>query len=246
MTEDNNPKPTKKTSAVPLRKETVRVTLKANPSDRAHASAAGTPPEPAPTIALKSPSPTVPAVPPPVSLPPKAPQMPSLPTVKLQSSAQAPNPVAAPTVAASTFAGAENLVPPPKPSTLKIATPDFAAPLNPDAEVPEPAPTVGLATPGTPPPVGAASQPLPKATVQIQPTQAMSVPGLGDGVPQMTTVSAENLEEAAADRAESTNTLFSIVALVAAVILLGLQLGTANVWVNDDTIDNPGWGRLFD
>jgi hypothetical protein len=105
---------------------------------------------------------------------------------------------------------------------------------------------VGLATPGTPPPVGAASQPLPKATVQIQPTQAMSVPGLGDGVPQMTTVSAENLEEAAADRAESTNTLFSIVALVAAVILLGLQLGTANVWVNDDTIDNPGWGRLFD
>lgn len=245
MTEDNSPKPTKKTSAVPLRKETVRVTLKANPSDRAHADATGAPPEPAPTIALKSPSSSVPAVPPPTALPPQAPKIPqSPPTVKLQSSGQAPNPVAAPTVAASTFAGAENLVPPPKPSTLKIATPDFTEPLNSDAEVPDPAPTVGLATPGTPPPVGASSQPLPKATVQI--TQAMSVPDVAAGVAQFTTAKADDLEDAAADRAESTNTAFSIVALVAAVILLGLQLGTANVWVNDDTIDNPGWGRLFD
>jgi hypothetical protein len=74
----------------------------------------------------------------------------------------------------------------------------------------------------------------------------MSVPNAAGAGPQLTTVSVENLEEAAADRAESTNTVFSIVALVAAVILLGLQLGTANVWVNDDTLDNPGWGRLFD
>lgn len=251
MTEDNNPKPTKKTSAVPLRKETVRVTLKSNPSDSPHADTAGAPPEPAPTIPLKSPGTDVPAVPPPTSTIPMAPQeapkVPQAPpTIKLQSPTQAPNPVAAPTVAASTFAGAENLVPPPKPSTLKIATPDFAEPVGQDAEVPEPAPTVGLAGPGTPPPVGASSQPLPKATVQIQPTEAMSVPADGSAGPQITTVSAENLEEAAADRAEATNTVFSIVALVAAVILLGFQLGTANVWVNDDTSDNPGWGRLFD
>ncbi len=245
MTEDNNPKPTKKTSAVPLRKETVRVTLKANPSDRSQQDAPSVPPEPAPTIALKSPSSGVPAVPPPTSLPPRAPQVPqSPPTVKLQTASQAPNPVAAPTVAASTFAGAENLVPPPKPSTLKIATPDFTEPVNPNAEVPDPAPTVGLATPATPPPVGASSQPLPKATVQI--TQAMSVPDVAAGVAQFTTAKADDLEDAAADRAESTNTAFSIMALVAAVILLGLQLGMANVWVNDDTAESPGWGRLFD
>jgi hypothetical protein len=169
-------------------------------------------------------------------------------TAKLQTATQAKNPIAAPTVAASTFAGAENLVPPPKPSTLKIATPDFVEPVDPGgAEVPEPAPTVSLSTPQTPPPTaGASSQPLPKATVQIQPTESMSVPNVAGAGPQLTTVSVENLEEAAADRAESTNTVFSIVALVAAVILLGLQLGTANIWVNDDTLDNPGWGRLFD
>lgn len=251
MTEDNNPKPTKKTSAVPLRKETVRVTLKSNPNERDADTNAGAPPEPAPTIPLKSPTTGAPAVPPPspatrpIPQAPKAPQMPA--TGKLQTSSQAKNPIAAPTVAASTFAGAENLVPPPKPSTLKIATPDFAEPVDPQgAEVPEPAPTVSLATPQTPPPVGASSQPLPKATVQIQPTESMAVPDASAAGPQLTTARVEDLEEAAADRAESTNTVFSIVALVAAVILLGLQLGTANIWVNDESLDNPGWGRLFD
>ena len=65
MTEDNNPKPMKKTSAVPLRKETVRVTLKANPSDNGNSGAAGSPPAPAPTISLKAPASGPPAVPPP-------------------------------------------------------------------------------------------------------------------------------------------------------------------------------------
>ena len=62
MTEGNNPKPMKKTSAVPLRKETVRVTLKANPSDNGNAGAAGSPPAPAPTISLKAPASGPPAV----------------------------------------------------------------------------------------------------------------------------------------------------------------------------------------
>ena len=35
MTDENDPKPMKKTSAVPLRKETVRVTLKATPDSGA-------------------------------------------------------------------------------------------------------------------------------------------------------------------------------------------------------------------
>ena len=86
MTEGNNPKPTKKTSAVPLRKETVRVTLKANPSDNGNAGAAGSPPAPAPTISLKAPVSGPPAVPPPAPTaptPPRAPKAP--PTVKLQT-----------------------------------------------------------------------------------------------------------------------------------------------------------------
>ena len=63
-------------------------------------------------------------------------------------------------------------MPPPKPSTLKIASPDFDEPKATDSAVPEPAPTVGLATPGTDQPAGASSQPLPKATVQIQQARA--------------------------------------------------------------------------
>ena len=244
MTEDNNPKPMKKTSAVPLRKETVRVTLKANPSDNGNSGAADSPPAPAPTISLKAPASGPPAVPPPAPTtptPPRAPKAP--PTVKLQT---APNPVAAPTVAASSFAGAKNLVPPPKPSTLKIASPDFDEPKATDSAVPEPAPTVGLATPGTDQPAGASSQPLPKATVQIQQGEPMSVQAEGGGDSLLSTVSVEDPEEAAAQRAEGTATVLSAVALVAAVIVLGIQLGTANIWVNDETHESPGWGRLFD
>ena len=245
MTEGNNPKPMKKTSAVPLRKETVRVTLKANPSDNGNSGAADSPPAPAPTISLKAPASGPPAVPPPAPTTPtpsRAPKAP--PTVKLQT---APNPVAAPTVAASSFAGAKNLVPPPKPSTLKIASPDFDEPKATDSAVPEPAPTVGLATPGTDQPAGASSQPLPKATVQIQQGEPMSTPTQAEGSDSLlSTVSVEDPEEAAAQRAEGTATVLSAVALVAAVIVLGIQLGTANIWVNDETHESPGWGRLFD
>jgi len=245
MTEGNNPKPMKKTSAVPLRKETVRVTLKANPSDNGNSGAAGSPPAPAPTISLKAPASGPPAVPPPAPTTPTPPRAPKAqPTVKLQT---APNPVAAPTVAASSFAGAKNLVPPPKPSTLKIASPDFDEPKATDSAVPEPAPTVGLATPGTDQPAGASSQPLPKATVQIQQGEPMPTPTQAEGSDSLlSTVSVEDPEEAAAQRAEGTATVLSAVALVAAVIVLGIQLGTANIWVNDETHESPGWGRLFD
>ena len=244
MTEDNNPKPMKKTSAVPLRKETVRVTLKANPSDHGNSGAAGYPPAPAPTIPLRAPVSGPPAVPPPAPTAPTPPRAPiAPPTIKLQT---APNPVAAPTVAASSFAGAKNLVPPPRPSTLKIASPDFEEPKTTDTAVPEPAPTVGLDTPGTDQPAGASSQPLPKATVQLQPSQLMSVPAEGGGDSLLSTVSLADTEEAAAQRAEGTATVLSAVALVAAVIVLGVQLGTANIWVNDETHESPGWGRLFD
>ena len=115
-----------------------------------------------------------------------------------------------------------------------------------DSAVPEPAPTVGLDTPGTDQPAGASSQPLPKATVQIQPSQPISIAVEGGDDSLLTTDSIVDPQEAAAERAEGTTTVLSAIALVAAVILLGVQLGTANIWVNDETHDSPGWGRLFD
>lgn len=251
MTEDNTPKPTKKTSAVPLRKETVRVTLKATPADGGgdHVDKTDAPPAPAPTIPLSKPTDSgAPVVPPPAPTVQLSTPATKAPSVKLQTASQAKNPVAAPTVAGSTFAGAENLVPPPKPATLKIASPDFDGPAPGDTTqpaVPAPAPTVGLATPATTQPAGDSSQPLPVASVQLEKGQPATVPGEGEG-PEIQTVSIAAPGEDAEHKEEGVATAMSVVALVAALIVLGVQLGTANIWVNDPTHDNPGWGRLFE
>lgn len=73
MSEDDKqppkpPKPMKKTSAVPLKKETVRVTLKSTPEGQGAPDTAGAPKPPAPTVPLKTapsaaPSPPRPAAP---------------------------------------------------------------------------------------------------------------------------------------------------------------------------------------
>lgn len=200
MTDENDPKPMKKTSAVPLRKETVRVTLKATP-DGGNGKGLGVVPAPAPTIALNTPggAPSVPA---------------PAPTVKLQTGAPTPT------------------------APLQMA---------PSSKTPEPAPTVKLDTPGTSTPTGASSQPLPKATVQLQKSQPMSAAtGPADTLSVAPTIVADNIDDAAASREEGSAAVLSVIALVAALIVLGVQLGTANIWVNDESQENPGWGRLFE
>jgi len=195
MTDENDPKPMKKTSAVPLRKETVRVTLKATPDSGAGSDS---PPAPAPTIPLNKPGTGAPSVPAPA------------PTVKLQTGAPTP--------------------------TLRPQT---------ATKTPEPAPTVKLDTPGTSSPTGSSSQPLPKATVQLDQSQPMGAPTELAGTPsQAPTIVA--VDDAAARKEEGSAAVLSVVALVAALILLGVQLGTTNIWVNDETQENPGWGRLFE
>ena len=197
MTDKNDPKPTKKTSAVPLRKETVRVTLKATPDGN---GSAGAPPAPAPTIPLSKPATGAPSVPAPA------------PTVKLQSGA--PTSPLAPTTTEQT-------------------------------KTPAPAPTVKLNAPGTSAPTGASSQPLPQATVELQKSQPMGAPTAPLGAPsQAPTIVA--VDEEAAKREEGSAAVLSVIAMVAALILLGVQLGTANIWVNDETNESPGWGRLFE
>ena len=131
--------PSKQTSSVPLKKETVRVTLKA--ADAPAASPTGAPPAPA------APKPTMPMAPPP------APSVPKPPTATLPPTAPAP----APTIPLRT-AGA-----PPAPApTIQLKT--AAAP-----GAGSPAPTIRLATPGAATAPGGASPTLPKATVQLAP-----------------------------------------------------------------------------
>lgn len=222
MTDDNNPKPMKKTSAVPLRKETVRVTLKATPESDGNGGSPGAPPAPAPTVPLNVQGTGAPSVPSPA------------PTVKLQTGAPT---TPAPTVKLQTGA-----------PTTPAPTTTAPMPTETQATMPAPAPTVKLDTPGTPTPAGAISQPLPSAPVQ--PKAEGKKPFEMDapvGRYLDVKVSEKSGEAAIVTKTISTQEqVLSVIALVAALIVLGVQLGTANIWVNDQTQENPGWGRLFE
>lgn len=185
MSENENqpPAPSKQTSSVPLKKETVRVTLKA----------ADAPPA--------VPSATVPVKPPVPGGPPTAAGGPPRP------------PAPAPTIPLRT-AGAPTMAPAP---TIRLAT--TAAPTSP-------------ARPGgTPPPTMA----LPKATVQLQaPTQPL---GTSFSSTSASTLSSDDDDDGEGN--EGLANILSGVGLAAALVVLALQLMTANVWVAGN------WGELF-
>ncbi|MGB6223207.1 hypothetical protein [Haloferula sp.] len=162
---DNDNKPSKQTSSVPLKKETVRVTLKA--ADAPSASPAGAPPAPAapkPTAAAPKP-PNVATKPP---TPGGAPPAPA-PTIPLR------------TAGAPTAPGA----PAPAP-TIKLNTGPASTPG---------APTVALKTAGAPTPGGAPSVALPKATVQLQPPTKPMGTGGGIATQAATMQQADEEEE---------------------------------------------------
>ncbi len=186
----------KKTSAVPLRKETVRVTLKADPKDSA------APKPPSPPKAPSTPKPPAPA-----------------PTIPLKTS------------------GPGTAKPPTPAPTVKLQTGDAPTAPKPGG----PAPTVKLNTPTTTGPAtanltGGSSQPLPKATVQLQQTQPM---GAAATPSQAATIRTAD-EDDSDDRGEGASTALSVVALVAALVVLGVQLATASIWVDGE------WGKLFE
>lgn len=187
--------PMTKTSAVPIRKETVRVTLKAPPQGGTGPTAppaplapSSVPPVPAPTIPLRKSGP-VPGTPP-------APA----PTVRLQT-----GPASGP--------------------ATKLATP---------------APTVRLSMPtgsgAVPLATGPASQQLPKATVQLTQTQPMDSPSTPSQAATIRTADDDDSSSAGAGPVM----VLSVISMVAALVVLGVQLSTASIWVNGD------WAKLFE
>lgn len=195
------PKPTKsmtKTSAVPIRKETVRVTLKAPPQ------------------AGKGPT----APPAPLAPPSGAVSAPPAPTIPLKTS------------------GPGTAVPPAPAPTVKLQT---GASAGPTTKLATPAPTVRLNTPtggpGTVPlAMGAASQQLPKATVQLTQTQPMDAATTPS---QAATIRTAD-DDSSSESGEGVLAGLSVVSLVAALIVLGVQLATASIWVNGD------WAKLIE
>ena len=199
MSDEKDPKPMKKTSAVPLRKETVRVTLKATPEGKAGAA-------PAPPTAPSSPKPPAPA---------------PAPTIPLKSTGPgtAKPPAPAPTVMLRGGA-----------ASIGIPAPAPTVKLNTGTSGPG---TVALAGSST----GAASQPLPKATVQLQQTQPMGSPSTPS---QAATIRTAVDDDSDGNASEGAASALSVVALVAALVVLGVQLATANIWVDGS------WGKLFE
>jgi hypothetical protein len=123
--------PSKQTSSVPLKKETVRVTLKAAdaPAAPKPASAPPAPAAPKPTLAGAPPAPSAPSVPKPPTI--GAPPAPSAP-----KPATAPAPAPAPTIQLKT-AGAPGAPGAPAP-TIKLSTPGAAAaPGSPTVSLPK-------------------------------------------------------------------------------------------------------------
>lgn len=186
MSENENqpPAPSKQTSSVPLKKETVRVTLKA---------ADAPPAVPSATVPVKPP---VPGGPPTATVGPPRPPAPA-PTIPLRT------------------AGAPTMAPAP---TIRLAT--TAAPTSP-------------ARPGGAPPPTMA---LPKATVQLQtPTQPL---GTSFSSTSASTFSSDD-DDDEVEGNEGLANILSGVGLVAALIVLVMQVMTAKIWTDGD------WGQLF-
>lgn len=232
MSENDNlpPAPSKQTSSVPLKKETVRVTLKAADAPPAVPSATVpmAPPVRPPVPGGAPPVPTAPAMSPPrPSAPAPAPTIPLRP-------AGAPTPTAAgpaPTIPLRP-AGAPT-APAPAP-TIRLAT--AGSPISPGGT------TAPLRPPGAPTVGGAPG--LPKATVQLQaPTQP-----LGTSFPstpsQAATLQLDEEEEE--DAGSGLLKVLSGIGLAAALVVLGSQLYVANIWINAPDNQTPGdWSQLL-
>ena len=211
MSENEEPKPMTKTSAVPIRKETVRVTLKAPPQG-------GTGPT-APPAPLTAPAPLTP------------------PTGAVPTSPKPPTP--APMVPIQTPPVPSGVVPPAPAPTVRLQT---GVGVGPATKLAAPAPTVRLNTPtgglGTVPlATGSASQQLPKATVQLTQTQPMDSPSTPS---QAATIRTADDDDSSSNAGEGAVVALSVVALVASLILLAVQLSTASIWVEGE------WGKLFE
>ena len=265
MADDNDvkgpkTKPLRKTSAVPLRKETVRVTLKATP---AGASGAPRPPAPAPPK-----PPSVATTPLETSSDTEDLAFDTTAPITVNSESQLPDVTAAVPLRQETMrvtlkAGTSGAPMAPTPSSPVASAPSGQStptvPLTPNANIPaEPAaPTIPLgntSTPSTPQPAApaptipiasssvplgtASSQPLPKATVELQQTQQLGAP-LG-GAAQMPNL--QNQWEEEMDRGVGMLKMLSIAAFVVALLALGAQLMHSKHWL--DQHKEGKWSEL--
>lgn len=229
MSENENTPPSKQTSSVPLKKETVRVTLKAADAPPAVPSAT-LPVTPAPTI--KPPvAPPVPTAAQPPSGAPTAPRPPApAPTIPLRTAG-------APTVGAPTIKLATSNAPVGAP-TIALKTTNTPLPGT-------GAPTIALKTANTPLPGGGAPTiALPKATVALNPPTKPLSPTSVAATQKPTLTTLEDVEDESG--AETFTKILAGVGLVAALVVLGIQLKISSIWIAKDDIRPDDWSLLLE
>ncbi len=270
--QNNNPsnvpglnQPIKKTSAVPLRKETVRVTLKAPGAKPGGAPAGVEPPVPseapaAPPVQLSSDAQPTKSLASPTS-PMSAPTSPMTPP---SPSSVTPSGVSGGVNSKVDLPGVTSAVPlkqetmrvtlkadgdgaPPAPA-LTIPLGGAAKPLG--AAMATPAPTMKLGGTGTTPlnnqplttPIGLASQPLPKATVQLQQTQQLTQ-GLGRPA-QAASIQTVGVGDEAQRSGSGAALPLSIVAFALSLVVLYFQFSHAKLWVDEH--EGEDIGKIFE
>ena len=224
MSDTEPQKPKASTSTVPLKKETVRISLRAPVDDSGPVAPKGST-EP---ISTDIPS-TAPVAPPPAGGAPTPPQAPSAPTPPAAAPAAPAAPVGAKTIP---LAKAPDPLGPTKPVPTTGAS---------GAATPVGAKTIPLAkapVSGGPGPVGKATvplqqpggaKPLPQATVKMGQTQPMAQSAPTSQVtqkPNIQSTAAEVEDEWDEEYEESGLMPFAIIVLILALVVLGIELMT--------------------
>lgn len=215
-TEPVEPQAMRKTSTVPLRKETVRVTLKSTPAGAKKAEAPR-PPAPRPPMPTAMSRDTAPQIPKP-------------------SSAHNPD---IPDVTSAVPLKQETMR-----VTLKADPPKISAPAAPApaTRLAAPAPTVPLnvapALTGQPT-VALATHSLPKATVQLQQTQQLGQPASPQGVATFQTAAEEDSDSSNSNLLQT----LAIIAFVLSLLLLYMQVQRAGIWVKAH--EGGSYGAIF-
>jgi len=235
---NNQTPPQRKTSSVPLRKETVRVTLKSTPAKaKPVAPVAKAPmptsmtPETAPhsTKSSSAHNPDIPDVTSAVPLKQETMRVTlkadAGPAASVPSAPKMPAP--APTIPLGGAMGAP-----------RVAAPAPTVPLNVGPSAGGPA-MIPLATQ----PLGNASQPLPKATVQLQQTQQLTEPGMAAPGGQSPTIQTVVDGESSAERANNGQTILAVAAFLLSLFLLFSQFKRAGIWVNEH--EDESYGAIF-
>lgn len=234
MSDTEPQKPTASTSTVPLKKETVRISLRAPVDD----SGPVAPKESTAPISTDSPS-AAPVAPPPGGGAPSPPQAPSAPAPPAAAPTPPPAAPAAP-VGAKTIplAKAPDPLGPTKPVPTAGAP---ATPGAPGSATPVGAKTIPLAkapVSGGPGPVGKATvplqqpggaKPLPQATVKMGQTQPMAQNAPTSQIsqkPNIRSTAAEVEDEWDEEYEESGLMPFAIIVLILALVVLGIELMT--------------------